>query len=708
MMFRFCLVLILSISHLDSAFGQTPADDSKPGRLQTEIPVLDEVIVTASRTLKPAFETPAAVEQFSRDRLEQRLVRTVPEALKSVAGVAVQKTSNGQGSPIIRGFTGYRTLALIDGIRYNHSAYRDGPNEYFSLIDPQALDSLELVQGPASVLYGSDAVGGALNLFTRSADYEGLQEGQFFQSGGLFSRWHSSEQSLQGRVDYDLGVGQEWGLHIGGTWKDFGDVIAAELGEQPYTGYEQRSYDVRLDVRLDDLWTLTLAHQALWQDDSWRTHATIYGDSFAGSEVGSDFRRVTDYRRSLSYARVRGVDLSPTVDTAQVTVSYQSLSEDLDRLRSNRVNELSTMEIGTLGVDVQFTSEMLGGTLTWGADYYHDEVDTSRTDDGLRRIQGPVGDDASYDLVGAYLDLQSPLGDHGTTLFLGGRYTFARAEVGRYEDPLSETVASLSDSWHNVVGSLRLMQDLDDEARWKLYGGVSQAFRAPNLGDLSRLGASRSDEIESAASGLKPERFTTFELGLKHRGEKVRISATAFHTVLHDYITSTPTGRVIDDQRQVTKKNSAGGFVQGAHGEVEWDLAPHWTVFGGLSWTQGEADAFLGSDLRREPLSRIPPLMGFYGLRWSSNQGRVWAELSGTTAAKADRLNTADSGDSQRIPPDGTPGYTLINLRVGWQVTDAVTLHVGLDNALDQAYRVHGSGSNEPGIGATLGVKVTF
>lgn len=684
-----------------------------PSRNQELLPH-DEVVVTATRTGTDPFLAPAFVEVNTQADIEENLIRTVPEALKRMPGVAVQKTANGQGSPIVRGFTGYRTLALVDGIRYNHSAYRDGPNEYFSLIDPQALERLELVQGPGSVLYGSDAVGGALNLFTRGSDFAAQPEGKVFSHGSTFGRWHSSEQSWLGRADYNLGVGGEWGLHLGGTWKDFGDVIAAELGEQLFTGYTQRSYDAKFDARLDDHWTLTLAHQALWQDDAWRTHATIYGVSFAGSEVGSDLRRVTDYRRSLSYVRLRGEELEGMVSSAELTISYQSLDEYLERLRSNGVAELSSMNIGTLGFDAQFTSNVLGGTLTWGADYYQDRVETARRDlnaDGTLKevkVQGPVGDDASYHLLGVYAQQEVALGNHGTTLFLGGRYTFAKAEVGRYEDPVTGAAASLSDEWQNVVGSLRLVQDLNEKGSWKAFGGVSQAFRSPNLGDLSRLGASRSDEIESAATSLEPERFTSYELGVKHRGDRVRLSASAYWTVLEDYITSTPTGRVIDGQRQVTKQNSAKGFVRGAMTEMEWDITPAWTVFGGLTWTEGEADAYLGESVRREPLSRIPPLMAFYGVRWTSAEGKLWAELSGTSAARADRLNTADRGDTQRIPPNGTPGYTLLQIRAGWQVLTNVTLMAGLDNLLDEPYRVHGSGSNEPGFGGTLGVKVTF
>jgi hemoglobin/transferrin/lactoferrin receptor protein len=676
--------------------------------------VMEEVVVTASRSAADALSTPAVVETLSRDFMERKLTRTVPEALKEIPGVAVQKTANGQGSPIIRGFTGYRTLALIDGIRYNHSAYRDGPNEYFSLIDPLSLDRLELVQGPGSVLYGSDAAGGVLNVFTRGTLFSEMAPGQAFGQGAVFSRWHSAEQSWLGRAEYDLGVGNEWGLHLGGTWKDFGDVIAAEIGEQRFTGYAQRSYDARLDVRLDDRWEMTLAHHALWQDDAWRTHATVYGRSFAGTETGTDLRRVADHGRTLSYARLRGVDLGGWADTAQLTVSYQTLDEELDRVRSAGERELSHMDIGTLGFDIQLTSQVPGGKLTWGADYFLDRVDTSRSDfdpDGSLkkiRIQGPVGDDARYRLLGVYAQHEMPLGDRGTALIAGARCTYAGASAGRYEDPLGGGVASLSEDWHNGVGSVRLTQELNRDGTWVAYGGVSQAFRAPNLGDLTRLGASRSDEIESAAVGLKPERFMNYEVGLKHRGEKLGFNLAVFHTELEDYITSTPTGRIVDGQREVTKKNSSEGFVQGVQGDLEWGFSKQWTIFGGISWTEGEADFFNGQSRRGEPLSRIPPLNGHYGIRWKSVDGKCWAELQGLSAAKADRLNSSDAGDSQRIPPGGTPGYTVLNLRAGWQASENITVFVGLDNLLDEAYRVHGSGSNEPGFGGTIGLKVVF
>jgi hemoglobin/transferrin/lactoferrin receptor protein len=686
--------------------------------LAQEAPVGEEmeVVVTAAAPSGTAsHEAPALVKQIDQAELKRDLVRTVPEALRYEQGVAVQKTSNGQGSPIIRGFTGNRTLAQIDGIRYNHSAYRDGPNEYFALIDPLALASIELVQGPGSVLSGSDAVGGTLNLHTQQADWRGEHsgtEGQNFAQGSLFGRWHSAEQSYTGRLDYSLGQAHQWGLHLGGSWRDFGNLIDADLGEQLNTGYQTRSYDARLDVALNANWTLTLAHQALWQDDSWRTHATIFGQSFAQSEIGSDLRRVTDYQRSLSYIRLRGEDLQGWASTAQLTLSYQTLDEDSDRIRSNRVQELSNLGIGILGIDAKFTSSLSEGTLTWGADYYEDRVDTARVDiDGieqLRRVQGPVGDDAEYRNAGVYAQYDRKLFGQRTHVYVGGRFSYLEATVGRFEDPLTGGAASLAEQWSQAIGSFRLVQQLDQAALWNAFGSVAQAFRAPNLGDLTRLGASRSDEIESAAAGLEPERFITYELGLRYSSEKLRFATAVYHTQIQDYITTTPTGRIIDQQRQVTKQNSSSGFVQGATGELEWDLLDQWTFFGGLSWTNGEADVFSGSSIAREPLSRIPPLTGSYGLRWRNADDRLTAEFIGQTAARADRLNSADLEDTQRIPPGGTPSYTLLSLRLSYKATENLTLFAGVENLLDQPYRVHGSGTNEPGRGATLGARFTF
>jgi len=678
-------------------------------------PELKPIVVTATRSEADPHLAPHVVETLTAEDLQNRQVRSLPESLALMPGVMVQKTSNGQGSPYIRGFTGFRTLTLIDGIRFNNSTFRDGPNQYWNTIDTMSIDSMELVQSQGSVLYGSDAIGGTLNLLTRRALYETEAEGQFFIHGHTLHRWSSAEQSYIGRLETQLGVGKEWGLHLGATLKNFGDVRAAGLGVQPYTGYDEWSYDARLDVKLSDQWELTLAHQALQQRDAWRTHSTIYGVSWAGTEVGSDLRRVFDQNRSLSYLKLKGEDLDGFIDRATLTLSYQSGMELQDRIRKERKRELSGLDIDTYGIDLQLESDSPLGRLTYGVDYYHDEVDSHRLDykpDGSldkKRIQGPVGDDASYQLLGVYLQDQIELNDR-VTLFLGGRYTHARADIGRFEDPVSKAADAYSAAWDNAVFSARLSADLDKAEHYKLYGGVSQGFRAPNLSDLSRLDIARSGELETPVTNLDPERFINFELGVKARTDKFTGGLAYFYTDIQDLIVRRPTGRSVGEDVEVSKSNASSGFVHGVELSGSYQLSSQWSLFGNVTWIEGDADAYpgVGGQSVREPLSKIQPIIGNFGVRWTTESRKVWLEVVGITAAKADRLNSADLADTQRIPPGGTPGYTLLSLRSGWQVTDNVLLLASVENLLDQDFRTHGSGSNEPGIGVNLGVKVSF
>ena len=175
--------------------------------------VIEEVVVTVTRSGESVQESPYSVHVIDAQTLAWQLVRSLPEALVTVPGVTVQKTANGQGSPFIRGFTGYRTLALIDGIRYNNSVYRDGPNEYFSLIDFNNLERLELLNGPASSAYGSDAIGGTLNLHTKSANYIAETPGETFINGRQSYRFSGTENSHLSRTELAFGEGSWSVIH---------------------------------------------------------------------------------------------------------------------------------------------------------------------------------------------------------------------------------------------------------------------------------------------------------------------------------------------------------------------------------------------------------------------------------------------------------------------------------------------------------------
>jgi hemoglobin/transferrin/lactoferrin receptor protein len=698
----------------DSA-GEADPQQPQPEKPDSEKPVvLKKVVVTATRTEKEPFDVPAIADVLDRrDLMNRQMVRTVPEALKEVPGVMVQKTSHGQGSPHLRGFTGFRTLMLIDGIRLNNSVFRDGPNQYWNTVDPYSIDRLEVVKGPGSVLYGSDAVGGTVHALTAA---RGAYESGFHWDRRLFYRYASAERSHIGRAEASGNLDDRLGFLVGFTGKDFGDLDGGrDVGRQRKTGYREWDADLKLEYFLNPDEKIVFAHQRVDQDDAWRTHRTIYGISWEGTTVGNELKRVLDQDRDLTYVQYHANDLGGFVDAIRASVSYQGQYEHQARTRNDGRFDHQGVSVRTTGAWLQLETPSEVGRWTWGGDFYFDNVNSyNRNYDasgGFQggSIQGPVADDAHYALAGFFVQDEIPITER-FDLILGGRYTYARVSAHDVEDPQTGTRISLKDRYEQATGSVRGLYRLDDAEHWQVFAGVAQGFRAPNLSDLTRLDTARSNEIETPSPGLDPENFLAFELGLKTRHDNLTGQASAFYTVIDDMIVRTPTGRVIGGDNEVTKQNAGDGYVYGFEVGLSWRFCSQFTAFGSFAWMDSQVKTFPTSApvSVREPLDRQMPPTGIVGLRWDEEKGALWAEGLVTVAGPATKLSTRDESDTQRIPPGGTPGYAVVTLRGGAHLRDNLDVSVAVENLTNQDYRIHGSGLNEPGTNVVLAVDWLF
>ncbi|MGQ0613090.1 MAG: TonB-dependent receptor [Planctomycetaceae bacterium] len=691
------------------AFAEEPKPPPTPLDQAVES-YLDAVHVTALRGPGRALDTPYSVETASAKSLRQGLVRSAPQALAAMPGVLVQETSPAQGSPFLRGFTGYLTLFLVDGIRLNNSTFRAGPNQYFSTVDLFSVARLELVKGPASVLYGSDAVGGAVQAFTKGPTTWG--EG-WRGEGHAFYRVSSAENSHQTRIEGGATSGTTWGAFGGVTVRHFGDVEAGgDVGRQGDTGYDEVDGDIKIERRAADGSRVVAAFQHVRQNNAPRTHRLVTAVPFHGTVPGSDLRHDFDQERWLAYVQYMKEAIGGAIDAVRVSLSWQSQEEVRDRVRppsspggANR-RDVEGVDVGTLGFFVQLESETAIGRLTYGLDFYHDDVDSFST---ANAIQGPVGDDASYDLFGIYLQDVIVLTDR-LTVTPGVRLTFAAADAGKVRDPLTGGAIAVSESWAAVAGSIRVLYKIAP-GRWHIFGGVSQGFRAPNLSDLTRFDTARSNEVEIPAPGLDPEHYTGFELGVKASSKRGWMELALFATLIRDQILPFPTG-VTDAAGlvEVSKANVGDGSIWGVEWSGGWRVRPAWTVFAILQFQRGRVSTFTSAARVEmdEPVSRLLPPSGRLGLRWEGTDGRFWAESVLVFADKADRLSSGDKRDTQRIPPGGTPGYGVVHLRGGCRIGEHVSVTVAVENLLDKAYRVHGSGTTMPGINFVLGVSGDF
>ena len=696
----------------DPSQDGSPADEVAPAREARGGATfdLDTLVVTPSRREQAMLDVPYSVDFVPRQRLEQ--ARSLPQALRDVPGVLVQETGPAQGSPYIRGFTGFRTLTLIDGVRLNNSVFRDGPNQYAGTIDPFSLAGIEVVKGPSSVLYGSDAIGGTVNVLTKDPEIWDRPLG-----GQVFVRAADAANYVMTRVELGGAMGDRTAWRLGGTLKDLGDMTAGDpSGELPNTGYDEWDGDFKVQHLVDDRSTLTIAAQHVDIDDAPRTHRTVFAVPFEGTAVGSDLRRDLDQERTLTYVRHDRAAAAEGDWETRAVLSYHRQQERRQRERTGDRYDEQGFDVGTLGLQFGGSRSTGFGTLTAGFEWYHDDVDSflDRFADQTPadEIQGPVGDDATYDLGGLFAEAAFDVSE-ATTLTAGARLTYAAADADQVRDPVTDTRIQVEDDWAALTGSLRFETRVveTEAATVAVFGGISQGFRAPNLSDLTRFDSARSNEFEIPSPGLDPEDFVSYELGLKHATADLSLQVSAFLTDGDDIIQRLPTGNVNGaGEEEITKANVGESRIGGVELGAAYRLSDDWTAFGNVAWLDGQEDyiAGPGDPVEQVVPSRLMPLMGQLGLRFAPEAQPFTAELRWIHSEDADRLSPRDEGDTTRIPPGGTPGYDVLNLTGSYRFGPGVSGLLALENLTDEDYRVHGSGQNRPGRNLLVGLRWSF
>lgn len=224
---------------------------------------LNEVVFTGKKLKSNVFNTAESISILHSKSLSLNSQRNTPELLNEAPGVFIQKTNHGGGSAFLRGLTGNQVLYLIDGIRINNAITRYGPNQYLNTIDRFSLERIEIVRGSGSVLFGSDAIGGVINMLSINPDVNQ----QKALSGKLSTRIGSNhlEESLHGRISYK---NKESWLTSGITTRSFGDLIGGKNTKlQHPSGYDEFCYDVKTNIQMNKRHTIQGLLQYVHQKD---------------------------------------------------------------------------------------------------------------------------------------------------------------------------------------------------------------------------------------------------------------------------------------------------------------------------------------------------------------------------------------------------------------------------------------------------------
>lgn len=669
---------------------------------------VERVVVTATGRNRDELRVPQFTTTISGADILEKAARTVPEALQEEVGILVQETNFGGGSPFLRGQTGNRVLVLVDGVRLNNSTFRFGPNQYLNTIDPFTVERIEVVRGPASVLHGSDALGGVVHVITkRRLDFDK----PFDLDASTTSRLGSAAFEKTMRADGSANAGP-FGIVGGVTYRHFDDLRSGSK-VQDHTGYDELAGDLRLQYHIAPGHEAAFSFQRVEQNRVPRTGAFENGDEYF----------FDPQRRSLYALEYAASDLPYGFRTWHTTVSFHDQLEVRQRLEAaamrRRREEDGVRTIGFVSdIDHQ---PMEGVTLTAGVEVYHDEVSSNRVDtsttNGAATVQrGAFPDGTTYDTLGVFLQSELAVGDLISeslplSLILGGRYS--RFAV----DSAPEDFEPVEQAFDKIVGSVAAIYDLSRSV--SLVASVSQGFRAPNLDDTVVLKEEPDlGVIDSPNPDLKPEQVLNYEGGVKFRTERLRGQAFYFFADYEDLIERTTDGTGFDDANgnglqdpgeltYAQRRNIGEAVIQGVEATGDVLLGHGVTLAMQVSWIRGE------NRTDDEPVRRIPPVLGRAGLRYDSRRFPYWIEFFARVAGRQDRLASGDRTDP-RICPDGpedcddTPGWHTLNLRGGWRPSDALELNLALENLTDQRYRIHGSGLDAPGFNAVGTLAIHF
>ena len=315
----------------------------------------EQVVVTAARQEQAEARTARSVSVVDADELHVRQPRSTPEALEDLAGVLLQKTNHGAGAPYVRGLIGNQVLLLVDGIRLNNSTYRYGPNQYLASVDPYLLRQVEVVRGPGAVLFGSDAIGGVVNLLTTAPAFS--EEGLLVRAQ-VEAKLVSSGMEQAGRVAAAVG-GRRVALRAGVTLQSFGDLVAGgALGTERPSGYDHGALDAAALLRVAARQTVSLNVQFDRQPDVPRWDQV--------AQRGYEVYQFAPQERVLAYSRWQYIGTGDHLRSMTATASYQRTREGRDIKRVNaatatrevdavRTTGLSTGATGGLAPHVSWT-----------------------------------------------------------------------------------------------------------------------------------------------------------------------------------------------------------------------------------------------------------------------------------------------------------------------------------------------------------------
>ncbi|WP_162555786.1 TonB-dependent receptor plug domain-containing protein [Reichenbachiella versicolor] len=704
---------------------------------------IDEVQITANRWLQDKRDVPNEIVQIGGRHVMVRNPQTSADMLGQTGQVFIQKSQMGGGSPMIRGFSANSVLIVLDGVRINNAIYRSGNLHNIITLDPNSLESTDVIFGPSSTLYGSDALGGVMHFKTLETNYS--SEGKLIVGGSAMLRFASANDERTGSASLQLSgknisnvtsitVSQFDDLRMGanrtGKFPDYGkrykyidrvgnqDVFVQNSDEniQKFSGYGQINAMNKLSYKMGRHSEFQLLTYYSNSSDVPRYDRLLQRNSETGELINAEWYYGPQFMllNALSYINT---SVNPAFNTLKITLSNQMVDEsrhDRKYQSESLRHREEKVDVYSLNVDAE---KKLGlqGRLFYGGEALLNEVTSiafreniitrNKTDTDSRYPNG--GSDYSSAALYAQYNQRT---SRYFAFNAGARYTYVTLnELFLDTEGMSLPFYEINQSNQALSGSAGVVVSPSSNLDFRLL--FSSGFRAPNVDDMGKVFEVDGGSVVVPNEDLKPEQSYNYEVGVDWVvGDALRIEGNVYYSDLKNAMVRRPFSLNGQDSIMFDNDKFAMSALDNAGEAYVWGYSIGLNAaFNQNLGFEGRINVCEGMDeVEKVPLRHAYPMFGKAAITWQRNKLR--AEFYSHFQAKKefDDLAPSEQEKTHLYTVDGALSWYTLNIRAAYRFTDSWSVTAALENLMDTHYRPYSSGISAAGVNGILSARYQF
>ncbi len=704
---------------------------------------LSTVVVSASRWQQSSRNVPNKITTISPKEMQLQNPQTAADMLETSGMVFVQKSQLGGGSPMIRGFATNRVLLTVDGIRMNTAIFRGGNVQNVISLDPFAIENTEIVFGPGSSIFGSDAIGGVMNFYTLSPTLSSGQETLVTGSGTM--RYSSANN--EGTVHADVNIGlDKWAFLSSLTYSSFGNLRMGTNGPDEYL---RNTYAARINGRDTVLANPDPLVQVPSGYDQYNIMQKVrfapnqkwdinYAFHYSETSSYARYDRLTRPRRNtlrsaewaygpqiwmMNNLNINVYEQNNLFDQMTVRLAHQFFEESrIDRDLNNPNRRTRVEEVNAYSANVDMEKRMNGnGRLFYGVELVYNAIGSTGSDTNIDTdVTVPASsrypDGSDWQSYAAYASYQYTATDE-LTVQLSSRYNQVALNAEFDNNFFQFPFESADINSGAFTGSVGVVYNPRDD--WQIGTNLSTGFRSPNIDDIGKVFDSSPGSVIVPNANLNPEYSSNVDLAIARTiGNIVKLDVTGFYNYLNnalvrrDFKFNGQDSIIYDGtlSRVQAVQNVAFAEVYGVQAGIEVSLPSGFGLSSRYNWQRGNEEL---DDETEAPLRHSPPSFGVTRLSFNKNGLRTELYAMYNGEILNDRLAPEEQGKEYLYAIDDngnpfSPAWFTLNFKAQYQMNNGTSLMMGLENILDERYRPYSSGIVAPGRNFIVSVRTQF